>query len=83
MCHERGTPECRDPALLTASFIEVRSTLGRLLFDMLPHETAQQWVAEGQAYVEAPNAIRSYDGTHTRDECTPLDRMPSGVYESP
>ena len=51
----------RDPAHLTAPTIAVRSAFGRLLFSALPLETARQWVAEGEAYVEAPHAIRFYD----------------------
>lgn len=73
MCHyEHNSPEHRDPTRLTARFIAVRSDFGRLLFSMLPQDTAQEWVANGEAYVEAPDAIRLYDRTHTLEECTPF-----------
>jgi hypothetical protein len=50
----------QDPAALTASTIAVWSAYGRLLWAALPVETARQWVARGEASVEAPHAIRFY-----------------------
>jgi hypothetical protein len=47
-----------NPASLTAPTIAVWSAYGRLLFAALPLETAQHWVAQGDAAVEAPPAIR-------------------------
>ena len=48
----------RDPARLTAPTITVWSAYGRLLFMARPLATAQQWVAQGEAFVETPQAIR-------------------------
>ena len=47
----------RDPARLTVPTIAVWSAYGRLLFAALPLETAQQWVAQGEASVETPQAM--------------------------
>ncbi len=58
LCH-------RDPARLTAPTIAVWSAYGRLLFAALPLETAQQWVAQGEAAVETPQAIRFAEKEHT------------------
>ena len=51
-------PDHRHPARLTAPTIAVWSAAGRLLFAALPLETAQQWVTQGAASVETPQAIR-------------------------
>jgi hypothetical protein len=53
-------PWPHDPASLTAPTIAVWSAYGRLLFAALPLETAQHWVAQGEASVEAPHTIRCY-----------------------
>lgn len=58
LCH-------RDPARLTAPAIAVWSAYGRLLFATLPLETAQQWIAQGEASVETPQAIRFSEKEHT------------------
>jgi hypothetical protein len=47
-----------DPASLTAPTVAVWSAYGRLLWAALPVETARQWVARGEASVEAPHTIR-------------------------
>jgi hypothetical protein len=49
-----------NPAALTAPTIAVWSASGRLLWEALPLETARQWVARGEASVEAPQTIRFY-----------------------
>jgi hypothetical protein len=71
-------PSHRDPARLTAPTIAVRSAYGRLarlrrrravrpfLWSALPLETARQWVAQGEASVETPQAIRFYEQEDTR-----------------
>jgi hypothetical protein len=51
-------PFPHNPAQVTAPAVAVRSAYGRLLWDALPLETARQWVAQGKAYVETPEAIR-------------------------
>ena len=61
-------PRLRDPAYLTAPTIAVWSAYGRLLFAALPVETAQQWVTQGEAYIEAPHAIRFYDKEYHHGE---------------
>ena len=53
-----GAPWSHDPARLTAPTIAVWSAYGRLLFAALPLETAQHWVAQGEASVEALHTIR-------------------------
>ena len=58
-------PSPHDPARLTAPTIAVWSAFGRLLFAALPLETAQQWVVQGEAYVETPQAIRFYEREDT------------------
>jgi DNA-binding IclR family transcriptional regulator len=66
MDHGHTVPDDRDPARFTAPTIAVWSAFGRLLFAALPLETAQQWVAQGEAAVETPQAIRfsSQEDTH-------------------
>jgi hypothetical protein len=53
-------PSDRDLTRLTAPTIAVWSASGRLLFAALPLETARQWVAQGDASVETPQAIRFF-----------------------
>lgn len=65
MDHEHPIASYRDPARLTAPTIAVWSAYGRLLFAALPLETAQQWVAQGEAAVETPQAIRFAEKEHT------------------
>jgi len=59
-------PSHSDPARLTAPTIAVRSAYGRLLWAALPLETARQWVAQGEASVETPQAIRFAEQEDTR-----------------
>jgi len=59
-------PYGRDRARLTAPTIAVWSAYGRLLFAALPLETARQWVAQWEASVETPQAIRFSEKEDTR-----------------
>jgi hypothetical protein len=54
-------------AQLTAPAVAVRSASGRRLWDALPLETARQWVVQGKASIETPQAIRFFPQENAYD----------------